>query len=126
MPRPTLSEQLYTLENELLQADVRLSRDALNRMLSDDFIEFGISGLTYTKHDILERLPTEEPAERTISHFHADPLATDIVLNTFRVYNHGSDTYSLRSSIWKREGDTWRMTFHQGTRTDAFKPEEDT
>jgi hypothetical protein len=45
-------------------------------------------------------------------------LAADIILATYRATKtevDGQQSYSLRSSIWRKNGDKWQMFFHQGT-----------
>jgi ribonuclease HI len=38
-----------------------------------------------------------------------------VALVTYRVERVEDGSTTLRSSIWAREGDRWRMRFHQGT-----------
>lgn len=48
-------------------------------------------------------------------------LLDTIVLNTYKIVKKSANglviNYSLRSSIWRFEGDRWRFLFHQGTLT---------
>ncbi|MFD1018596.1 nuclear transport factor 2 family protein [Thalassobacillus hwangdonensis] len=110
---------LYSLDAVLLERETRRSREKLDELLADDFIEVGSSGLMFDKAHVLERLPTEEGPIMTLTDFDARPLAQDVALTTYKVFNPLKGQHSWRSSIWKLDGEAWRMTFHQGTVTSA-------
>ena len=113
-----LKQQLMDLEVKLLQPDIRKSVKQLNTLLADDFLEFGQSGKTYSKQDVLEALPELTEELFMASHFEARMLSDDVVLLTYLLERRGNDAMksrSCRSSIWKRTGEQWQMTFHQGT-----------
>lgn len=109
--------KINSLEQSLLKPEIRKSRDILNKLLSDDFLEFGSSGVVYNKHDMLELLPLEPLREMKIEDFQIQNLAKDIVLATYKTIENKLIT--LRTSIWKKEGDDWRLFFHQGTKRAA-------
>ncbi|MDF2607538.1 MAG: hypothetical protein K0S34_1734 [Bacillales bacterium] len=111
---------LYKLENRLLQHSTRNSIKELDNLLADEFIEFGSSGRIFNKKDIIERLPTENPISLEMLDFNITILSPDLVQTKF-VINKESNTYSLRSSIWKLKKDNWQMVFHQGTPTKLKK-----
>lgn len=107
-----MAAELRALEELLLTSETRTSRDDLDRLLADDFVEFGSSGGVYTKAEVISAVPLTEPCvDCTISEFRALALAPDAVLVTYRLPG------SLRSSVWRRDVGGWRMVFHQGTRT---------
>jgi glyoxylase I family protein len=108
-----VSHPLEALELQLLQTAVRNQAARVDELLADDFVEFGASGRVWTKAAIIAALQDEPPTERRMSEFQAHPLAAGVVLVTYRVEREGTST--LRSSVWVREGDRWRMRFHQGT-----------
>lgn len=106
----------------MLNSDTRSSARVPQRLLADEFTEFGASGRVSTKQETIAHLvaPTEtSQATRTVSNFETNELADGLVLVTYRCRHSSSsldtDSDSLRSSIWRREGETWRMVFHQGT-----------
>lgn len=112
----SLKEHLCSLEERLLQPEVRKSVPELQALLADDFIEFTSSGLVCSKQDIIDRLPNESPVQMTLKDFHVKSLAPDVVLTTFILVKHTDPKqYSLRSSIWKWYEGKWQMIFHQGT-----------
>lgn len=58
-----MDKQIYDIilknENSLLASATRCSCHHLNKLLADNFVEFGSSGNIYYKQDILARLPHE-------------------------------------------------------------------
>lgn len=116
-----LHEQIYDLEDRLLQPEIRGSREEISMLLADNFVEFGVSGHTYDKLQVVEELPHSPAVPVIIKDFQVKVLAPDVVLATYRaVKTHESREEmrnSLRSSIWKFLDGRWQMVFHQGTRT---------
>lgn len=114
-----LNKLFYELETSLLKPEVRSSREQLDKLLADDFTEFGSSGSVYKKSDTLQGLPTS--TDKTlfiVSDFEARELSENFVLTTFkteRVINDIEKVTSLRSSLWKKTNGSWQMFFHQGT-----------
>jgi hypothetical protein len=115
MNETRLKEHLLLLEQTLLQHDARSKIEVLDRLLADDFVEYGSSGRIFNKQVILKRLPSEQTMKMTLSHFEMKLLAPNVVQTTFQLYKHETKQHSLRSSIWKRNEDHWQMVFHQGT-----------
>lgn len=116
----SLKEHIYQLEERLLRPETRESEQELNKLLADDFIEFGSSGKTYNKQQVIEALLSELPTHVSITDFNISQLSQDIVLVTYCTTkeNFSADaeiSYSLRSSIWKLQGGRWQIIFHQGT-----------
>jgi hypothetical protein len=119
----TLSQLLYQREEHLLQPEVRHSRDELEKLLADEFVEFGSAGRIYNRQSIIEELGKESNAQGSITDFELVSLASNVALVTYRaVFSEGEGEpahHSLRSSIWKLMGGTWQIVFHQGTPTMA-------
>ncbi len=114
-----IAEALQALEQELLTASVRKGSACVASLLAADFREFGSSGRVFTKAEIIEALRDEAPATFQMQDFGFVPLAEGVALVTYRVtkwQNGVPASESLRSSIWRRTSDRWRMVFHQGTR----------
>lgn len=114
-----LHNTIYELETSLLKPEVRRSFEQLNNLLASDFKEFGSSGLVYTKKNILERLTSNtDKVIYVVSDFEIKNLSTDVVVVNFktdRIINDTEKASSLRTSLWRKENDVWRMFFHQGT-----------
>ena len=115
----SLSEQLLELEKKLLDPALRRTPEMLAPMLADNFVEFGSSGRTYDKKQVLYQLSRQLPAQLTIEEFRVVELAPDAALVTYRARAESADRkaekYSLRSSIWIQHTGEWQMMFHQGT-----------
>lgn len=113
-----LKEIIYNLETDLLKPEVRSSTERLAALLDDDFIEYGSSGLIYDKAMILERLPQGPSPAYRIYDFEVVSLSETVIqarFKTDRINLDNSKTVSLRTSLWKQNGNTWQMFFHQGT-----------
>ena len=63
------ADHLRTLEERLLQPDVRRSAQAVASLLADEFVEFGSSGRVFDKTQIITALRDEPPIERVLSDF---------------------------------------------------------
>lgn len=112
------------LELRLQLPSVRSSRKDLDRLLADEFVEFGASGKICDKRQAIQALTADpraqvprHPALRAVK---AIWLADDVVLLTFRSTQTQAGTserfHANRSSIWRRNNGRWQMLFHQGTR----------
>ena len=118
-PGRSLREHILGLEQRLLDPAVRKSRDELDRLLAEAFVEYTSVGVAYRKPEVIEALQGEIAQPRTISGFEAVYLADGVVLATYRLTRQAttdaSAMQSLRSSVWTRAAGEWRMLFHQGT-----------
>ena len=113
-------EELRRLEEELLRPEVRRSPEKMGALLADDFVEFGRSGRIYSKAEILVTAAQPFAGRLSLLEFAAKTLSPSIALVTYRSIRHdvdGSARHALRSSIWRRTEQGWRLVFHQGTPT---------
>jgi hypothetical protein len=110
-----LEREFLGLELSHLRVDVRSSQGALGALLSDEFFEFGRSGRTYSKAEMMTHLgaypllPGGDCSPDELLRFRAARVAPEVVLVTYLLRG------TLRSSLWRREGQSWRVFFHQGT-----------
>ena len=112
----TLSDHLLTLELQLLTPTIRTNPAALLTLLTPDFRDFGSSGLTYTREDILHVLGIEiafTPPE--ITNFEARELTPTLALITY-TSTRPEGPNANRSSLWTLRENRWQLLFHQGTR----------
>ncbi|MCA9600030.1 MAG: DUF4440 domain-containing protein [Myxococcales bacterium] len=111
------ADAIRSLEQHLLNPEVRANAQELARLIADDFVEIGMSGRSYTKDEVIAALVRSPsfPADTRIEDFHHRALASGIALVTYRAAG------ALRSSIWRRENDSWRIVFHQATAVSARK-----
>jgi hypothetical protein len=117
----SIPAEIRRLEIRLLDPRVRSSPEQLCRLLADDFVEFGSSGLVYNRDEIIRALQQGTGVEYSLHGFQARSLGPGVVLATYRAvrFSAGGDSaeHSLRSSIWKHVGGRWQLVFHQGTAT---------
>ncbi len=115
----SLKEEIFKLEDKLLQPAIRNSTDELSNLLSDSFIEFGSSGRIYSKQQILDELPSLIHLVMKIKNFEIKKLSNKTILATYLllVIEKGETeiSHSMRSSIWESIDNNWQMIFHQGT-----------
>jgi hypothetical protein len=116
---------IRNLELELIQPDTRKSKERLDELLDDDFIEIGESGNQYNKQDILSALPKQSGIRFFLNDFNSSEISPCVVLATFQLeketVNSSEKIISLRSSIWKLNNGKWQIVFHQGTKLNIEK-----
>lgn len=112
----SLEEQFLTLEKTLMlyrQSD-------FEKLLSEDFTEFGSSGKKYDKINQINFLNDTTSLKNIpfiISDFKVNQIASNIVHTTYCTQSIETKKKSLRSSIWEFNKYGWQMYFHQGTPT---------
>lgn len=115
----SLREHLRELEGRLLRPEARRSRQALDELLADEFVEFASDGAAYDKGQVIDALGREALCRRSLTDFQIVPLAENVVLATYRAtrQNVASNEIanSLRSSLWTLRDGRWQLLFHQGT-----------
>lgn len=125
---PSLEDHLRALEESLLDPVVRKDPVRVSALMADDFVEFAHSGRVYGKAEIIQEMLGEPPVRLSLADYRVTSLADGLALARYLGLRH-FDTgepprRSLRSSLWRREGDLWRLTFHQGTAIPATPPSE--
>lgn len=113
----TLKEHLRQLEEKLLQPEIRTSPEEIEKLLENDFFEFGSSGNVWYKNGI--QTAGIGVVKMIISNFEIHQLSSNTVLTTYRIFNEVKMQHTLRSSIWKFSDGIWKMFFHQGTPTQS-------
>jgi len=111
---------LLALEQELLSPQARRSREQMDRLLAQEFVEFGSSGRIYDKQSIMHALTQSESMEDfQIEDFNMVTESDDTALVSYSCIARSADgdviRLSNRSSLWKLIDGRWQMAFHQGT-----------
>ena len=117
------STTLKRLEARLQLPSVRTSRRQLDLLLADEFLEFGSSGATFNKRQVIALLVDDPesalPRYATLQNVKVNWLADGVALLTYRSSKFGPRgsraVRANRSSIWKKIEGRWQMVFHQGT-----------
>jgi hypothetical protein len=113
--------ELIGLEEAMWIDGTRYDKAFQERHFAPDFFEFGRSGRTYTREQIMQFggdhiaaiLPLPNLAIRVL-----DVSTVQITYNSVVTYD-GVAFHSRRSSVWSRFEGRWVMRFHQGT---PFEP----
>ncbi len=109
----SLEQTLIALECSLHEPSIRADREAVGDLLSDGFFEFGASGRVWSREAILAQLAAEDSSSITSRDFACQTLSPGIALLTY--LSETPQQRCLRSSLWRLEGEQWRLIFHQGT-----------
>lgn len=108
-----MKHHIYELELALLQPAIRQSPQEMDKLIADEFIEFGRSGKIYNKKDVIQSCSTEETRNFMVEDFKISELSENVILATYKTIEN--NVASLRSSIWKLFDHQWKIVFHQGT-----------
>jgi hypothetical protein len=116
----SVADTIREFEEYLLRSDIRNSAPTIDRLLADEFVEFGSSGRVFDKQQMIEALKEDGVAcQRSLRDFSIRLLAPGVVLATYRASrkddNIDEPVEFLRSSLWKLIDSRWQMVFHQGT-----------
>ncbi len=121
MPELTDDEKeiLYELEESLWRPETRFDDEYMDDVFADDFHEFGRSGRTYERDEMLG-LPTQEiDIDLPLKEFRAEKVAEGVALVTYvSVVQYEELEIGNRSSLWVKEDGDWKLRFHQGTPTE--------
>ncbi|WP_035294559.1 DUF4440 domain-containing protein [Clostridium sp. KNHs214] len=110
-------KQVIDLEKKSLKSEIRASREELDRLIADEFIEFCSSGFVCDKKDVLEGIPNSKPIEINAYDFKGKILSKEVALITYyTIIGTGDGVKAMRSSIWKLLDNRWQLIFHQGTK----------
>ncbi len=120
-----LLELIRNLEVTLHQPAVRSDKARLEALLHSDFVEYGRSGRTYNKLEMLAHLEQESLTTAVWSQdFHLTLPAFSVALLTYKsahVNTQGElSHHALRSSLWQFTETGWQLRFHQGTPIATF------
>lgn len=119
-------KQLERLERELHSPSARADFQRITDLLHVDFREFNRNGCDYTLADILDELAHEGGSLHVWSGDYALQYLTAesalLLYKSAHIELDGSiSSFSMRSSLWVRDGERWKMLFHQGTPAEAFE-----
>ena len=118
-PESALLDELRALESELHHDGRPCPPERLEALLHPDFHEVGRSGRHYTRQTVIAFLASHPTLPPVASSDHAlHRLGDDCALLTYRSVHRpvdGPSDVALRSSIWLKTADGWRLVHHQGT-----------
>jgi hypothetical protein len=118
---PSLDQHLITTEKSLPEAVKKKDADFFKRTLADDYMEVGIDGHVYDKHDLLLGLSGVQLMDYYLYNFKVLHLNENAVVVTYdavlRMTWEGERVprYQHLSSVWVKQGDEWKLKFRQAT-----------
>lgn len=105
-------KKILELERDSLNPVNRQSKVFWENILSDDFIEFGSSGVLYTKKDVLSSKSLNS-SEIRIEDLNCRMISEHAFLVTYMAFKDGKKTF--RSSLWRLEAKEPKLFFHQSS-----------
>ncbi|EAG2314735.1 hypothetical protein G7175_001297 [Listeria monocytogenes] len=98
-----------------LSLENRHSMSAIIDILSESYIEITQSGVVkdYTYY---KSLTTLGDSSLEIIEYDIKILDETKVLSYYKLKNLSENSYTMRSNIWIFENNSWKLTFHQGTK----------
>ncbi len=111
-------DKIRKLEIELHSKVARQSEQILNDLIANDFLEFGTSGNSSSKEDIIKRLPNSDHLEIDSFDFTIRKISIDViqVIYKTKMVIEDEEVKSQRSSLWKNNNGQWQMIFHQSSK----------
>ena len=110
-------KELRRLEEELWIAETRFDRTYMEKIMAQDFFEFGRSGKIHSREATLAHEAGRIDAVIPLQNLSIRLLTEDVAQVTYdsEVVFDGGIEKGRRSSIWSRSGECWELRFHQGT-----------
>lgn len=111
---------LLKLEMSLWLQETRFNYKYMDGILHPDFMEFGKSGNTYNKQDILDNMDGTIKAKLPFKDLKVKQIGEGAFLLTYQaeLIENDRKIVTNRSSIWI-SGETFQLLFHQGTLVDT-------
>jgi len=111
-----IKEMILQYEKDFFNLEFCSNRLNLENRLSKDFVEYGKSGCVYDREStITALLDLSENRWIDITQFELTSLSENILLVNYISYDRSVNSHALRTSIWKKEDNAWKLYFHQGT-----------
>ena len=116
-----IAEQIKQLELKLLHLDLKTEPELINDLLSHDFEEISQSGKINARRDVVDWLIHKDiHLQWSLNDFRIRMLADELVMAMYTAQKmndrNNLSKGSMRTSIWQRQGGTWKMIFHQASK----------
>ncbi len=124
METQSFTEQIQRLELRLLQSDLNAHPELIDELLAANFEEIDNRGQLQSRDDVIDWLMRKDPhLHWAFNHFHVKVLTEDLALAIYSVQSPARPDDqltqapgSIRTSLWQRQGNDWKMIFHQATK----------
>ena len=121
----SLKKKIIEKELALTAFEARHSIQQLRSLISTQFMEIGASGDYFGFNEVLKQLPQNNSWSCHFQDIQFKEVTLEVVHLVYLAFikhtDNGEGTFSRRSSIWRKEGNDWKMWFHQGTKISPFK-----
>ncbi|MBS0588590.1 MAG: DUF4440 domain-containing protein [Proteobacteria bacterium] len=110
---------IQRLELDLLHSDLNANPGLIDELLAQDFEEIDNQGQLHSRSDVIEWLKRKDPELHwAFRDFRVKVLADDCVLAIYSLQKtqQSSTPRSIRTSLWQRRDNQWKMVFHQATK----------
>ncbi|HEX9848660.1 MAG TPA: DUF952 domain-containing protein [Acidimicrobiia bacterium] len=108
---------LRHIEEDLWRPETRFDREWMDRILHQDFEEFGASGRHHSRLDTMDTPQRPFHAQLPLVGFRQASLTPDVALVNYlsRVLYENVEERARRTSVWVNTAAGWQLRFHQGT-----------
>ena len=119
----SLEQKAIANEKSLIEAKKKADAEFFKRTLSADFSLVGVDGMLLEGHEATDNLGDADLVELTPYDMKVVALADDAVIVTYDAIvrekpeeDQGPPPrYQHFSSVWVKQGDEWKLKFHQAT-----------
>lgn len=109
-------ETLKSLEESLWKSETRFDLAHQEKVFAPDFFEFGRSGRTYTREQMVRSTSSPIKAKLPLQNFKIHQLDANNVLVTYvSEVQYEKLEKANRCSVWSKTSNGWQLRFHQGT-----------
>lgn len=109
-------ETIESLEEALWRTETRFNLEFQEKHFAPDFFEFGRSGRTYNREQMIRTEPMEINSKLPLKDFKVNKVDDFTILVTYISEVQYEDLErGNRSSLWSMYEDGWKLRFHQGT-----------
>jgi|CXWL01.1.fsa_nt_gi hypothetical protein len=117
----SITEHIKQLELKLLQIDLKADPSLIDDLLSDEFEEISSNGQVNSRNDVVHWLfNKDDNIQWSLIDFRIKVLTDGLVMAIYTTQklndSNSPSKGSMRVSIWKRQGDNWKMIFHQASK----------
>jgi hypothetical protein len=115
-----LQNLLFDYEQKLSNLECHRKMKDLEDIIGQEFMEYGQSGRIYSREEAIEQLCCEKDTRVDIQYFTLKCLNRNVALVHYIALRKNKTngeilSRSLRTSVWSRENESWKLHFHQGT-----------
>jgi len=100
------NHEVIKLEKQLIQPEIRRSKQLLDQYLANDFMEIPSTGISFNKKQALDRIPSEKNPDFHLQEFQPREITDSLIQLIYKaliIREDGIKHYSIRQSIWQKK-----------------------